>query len=253
MIYIYTLSDPKTSEIRYVGKTTNPKQRRHNHSNKARDQGTHKRNWIESLRRQGLKPIFEIIDVVIDNWQFWEQYWIQQCKAWGFKLTNHTIGGDGLSIGNNTTFKKGQIPWNKGTANTKICVICNNEFNRPPSNKQRTCSVKCSLKIKKSSATTFQPNHNAWNKGKSGYSTAKKGRKITDLVLLNKLRSNAIGNTNRRKKVYQYTINNILINTYDSITDAKEITKISSIGNCVTGRSKTAGGYIWLLSPLEAK
>jgi len=26
--YIYTLADPRTEEVRYVGKTTNPKQRR---------------------------------------------------------------------------------------------------------------------------------------------------------------------------------------------------------------------------------
>jgi hypothetical protein len=34
--YIYTLSHPITGEVKYVGKTVNPKQRKHNHSNTAR-------------------------------------------------------------------------------------------------------------------------------------------------------------------------------------------------------------------------
>jgi hypothetical protein len=35
------------------------------------------------------------------------------------------------------------------------------------------------------------------------------------------------------------------INTYSSITEAKFITKIKGINNVLTGRAKTAGGYIW--------
>lgn len=39
----------------------------------------------------------EVLDIVEnDEWQFWEQYWISQTKAWGFNLTNLTIGGDGI-------------------------------------------------------------------------------------------------------------------------------------------------------------
>jgi predicted GIY-YIG superfamily endonuclease len=112
--YIYTLSHPITDEVRYVGKTVNPKQRKHNHTNKARDKGTYKRNWINSLIVQGLRPKFEIIDQVDSNWKFWERYWISQFRTWGFRLCNHGIGGEGLEMANQTSFKKGQIPWNLG-------------------------------------------------------------------------------------------------------------------------------------------
>jgi len=106
---IYTLSDPRTNEVRYVGKANNINQRYKAHLNRARDHQTHKRNWIESLKRDGLKPIIEIIDVVpIEEWIYWETYWISQMKAWGFDLVNNTNGGDGCTFGNKTSFKKGQ-------------------------------------------------------------------------------------------------------------------------------------------------
>jgi hypothetical protein len=66
------------------------------------------------LKQKNLKPIFEIIDEVTSDWKFWERYWIQQFKTWGFSLTNATLGGEGLDITNSTSFKPGQTPWNKG-------------------------------------------------------------------------------------------------------------------------------------------
>lgn len=43
-VYIYTLEDPITSEIRYVGKANNMESRFKNHLNSSRDKNTHKRN-----------------------------------------------------------------------------------------------------------------------------------------------------------------------------------------------------------------
>lgn len=97
MVNIYSLSDPITGEIRYVGKTVKNIQRRLSlHLQDAKSLNHHTANWIKSLRKQGLKPISELLDIVDDdNWGFWEKYWISQCKAWGFRLTNHTEGGEG--------------------------------------------------------------------------------------------------------------------------------------------------------------
>lgn len=106
---IYTLTDPETHEIRYVGKTNNLTQRYKAHLNKARKHQTHKKNWINSLKKKKLKPLIEVIDIVpIVEWVFWETYWISQIKSWGFKLVNHTDGGDGCTFGNKTSFKKGE-------------------------------------------------------------------------------------------------------------------------------------------------
>lgn len=106
---IYVLIDPRTNEVRYVGKANNVSQRYRAHLNRARKHQTHKRNWLEQLKREGFKPIMEVIDVVpIDSWQYWEIYWISQMKQWGFKLVNYTNGGDGCTFANQTSFKKGQ-------------------------------------------------------------------------------------------------------------------------------------------------
>ena len=106
---IYILIDPRTNEVRYVGKANNVSQRYKAHLNRARKHQTHKKNWLEQLRREGLKPIIEVIDVVlIDEWQYWEIYWISQMKQWGFNLLNCSNGGDGCTFANQTSFKKGQ-------------------------------------------------------------------------------------------------------------------------------------------------
>lgn len=106
---IYILIDPRNNEVRYVGKANNVSQRYQAHLNKARDHQTYKRNWITELRNLKLKPILCVIDEVpINEWVFWEEYWISQFKVWGFKLTNYTNGGDGATFANNGSFKKGQ-------------------------------------------------------------------------------------------------------------------------------------------------
>ena len=134
-VFIYTLADPRTGAIRYVGKTRNPSQRRHNHLNSCRDKNTHKRNWINQVRKFGLLPVMEILDEVPENqWHFWERYWILQIKAWGFTLLNYGQGGEGLTFGNQTSFKNGLIPWNKGmpaTSTTKNKISSSLKGNIP--------------------------------------------------------------------------------------------------------------------------
>lgn len=95
--YIYTLSDPITNFVRYVGKTNNPKQRLASHICLSSNHNTHKYNWIKSLKTNKLKPIMDIIDT-FDNeieCNIFEIYWISQFKSWGFKLCNHSHGGEG--------------------------------------------------------------------------------------------------------------------------------------------------------------
>jgi len=89
MIYIYTLSDPITNEIKYCGKTKDIKERLSGHLKEKKR--IDKFNWIKNLKNNNLKPRIEIIDEVDDNgWDFWEKYWISQLKTWGFELLNKT-------------------------------------------------------------------------------------------------------------------------------------------------------------------
>lgn len=89
--YIYTLSDPNTNEVRYVGKTINIKRRYKQHLYDKR-QTSHKHSWITSLKKIGLKPIMIIIEECNnDNWEEREIYWISKYN----NLTNNKLGGNG--------------------------------------------------------------------------------------------------------------------------------------------------------------
>ena len=128
-IYIYTLAEPTTGEIRYVGKTNNLKTRFYNHLKASRK--NYLSSWIKSLKSKQLKPIMEVVEECeINEWEFLERYWISQFKAWGFSLTNLTEGGEGIygyshtdsakekmsesRKGKSTIWSIGRTPWNKG-------------------------------------------------------------------------------------------------------------------------------------------
>lgn len=67
----------------YVGKSSNPLHRIGNHKKKF-----------------GIDITLEVIDEVEENeWKFWEKHWIEQFKAWGFKLENKNNGGGGPNKG----------------------------------------------------------------------------------------------------------------------------------------------------------
>jgi hypothetical protein len=58
-----------------------------------------------------------------------------------------------------------------------------------------------------------------------------------------------------KKSIVQLDKNGNLVQEFDAITSASEITGISrtSIGNCLKGRSKTAGGYVWTYKEYYSK
>lgn len=44
-----------------------------------------------------MSPTVDIIDIVyIADWKYWEMFWIEQFKNWGFELKNGTSGGEGV-------------------------------------------------------------------------------------------------------------------------------------------------------------
>lgn len=58
---IYCLKDPRTNQIRYIGKTTKELHKRLLHGHLCDKTKTHKTNWINSLKKEGLLPIIELI------------------------------------------------------------------------------------------------------------------------------------------------------------------------------------------------
>lgn len=95
---IYSLSDPITNEVRYIGVTQRTlEQRLYQHVWESKtNRGTHKIHWIRTLTNQNLKPIIKLIEVCTDNnWEEREKYWISFYK----NLTNTHQGGAGLIVG----------------------------------------------------------------------------------------------------------------------------------------------------------
>lgn len=95
LAYIYTLSNPITKEVRYVGKTNNPHSRFSAHLTDKQD--TKKTAWIRSLEKQGLKPEMEILEEMPHEpdslWQEAERFYISYFRFLGMRLTNADDGG----------------------------------------------------------------------------------------------------------------------------------------------------------------
>lgn len=104
-IYIYSLRDPMDNQIRYVGKTEHINKRLWEHINETKnkilnkEKLNHKNSWINSLLKNNLSPILEILEITQENnWKEREQFFIKEFKENGFKLTNSTKGGDSCNV-----------------------------------------------------------------------------------------------------------------------------------------------------------
>lgn len=98
-VYVYTLSDPTSKEVRYVGKSVKslPSRLTRHISKSALSKNNHRTNWIKSVIKIGKIPIIEHLDEFDSDEEayYFEQYWINQFRAWGFNLVNSTDGGKG--------------------------------------------------------------------------------------------------------------------------------------------------------------
>lgn len=94
--FIYGLQDPRTGEIRYIGKADDLKRRMRCHRYEAGRLKTHRCNWLFSLQKEKLRPILVILDIVPKlNWQFFERAYIKVYRECGVNLVNGTDGGEG--------------------------------------------------------------------------------------------------------------------------------------------------------------
>ena len=100
-LLIYGLVDPRTGELRYVGKSTSGLKRPRNHCSPSHlKYKTHCAAWIRSLIAIGIRPDIVILDespfAGNDTLEQAEIFWIAYWRAVGADLTNHTAGGEGL-------------------------------------------------------------------------------------------------------------------------------------------------------------
>ena len=96
-VFIYSLTDPRTKQIRYVGKTVNVAIRIRDHQRDGKN--SHKTAWLKLLKASGFKPEVDILETFFDSndedWQEAERWWISYLRAIGCPLTNLDTGGIG--------------------------------------------------------------------------------------------------------------------------------------------------------------
>lgn len=98
-VYIYTLAEPDTGEIRYVGKTVNMAERLTQHRKEPRNK--EKQKWFDQLALDGQLPKIEALEhFPISDYEEWkesERFWISYLRFLGFKLFNKNPGGGGAT------------------------------------------------------------------------------------------------------------------------------------------------------------
>lgn len=98
MFKIYGLVCPISGNVRYIGKTKNTLAGRlKGHLSGARTfrYHHHAARWIRVLLRNGLAPEIVLLEETEGDWVEAEVRWIAKGKAFGWPLTNSTVGGDG--------------------------------------------------------------------------------------------------------------------------------------------------------------
>jgi hypothetical protein len=187
----------------YVGKANDIVRRKHKHS-----------------QTYGNDIILTIIDKVKD-WKYWEEYWIEQFKTWGFTLLNQNKGGGGPERYTEEQKQKMRKPRKEGTGE----------------------------KISKA----LKGNH-------SKYYTEEVRQKISNgnkiLKPFSDIHKQNMGIAKRKQaiSVLMFNLNDILIQEWESKGQAAEWIKqqtgktsniTSQIKDCILGRQKTAYGFKW--------
>ena len=202
MIKIYILE--RNGIPFYVGKAKDSTRRKHSHR-----------------RTYGLDIQSYVIDEV-EDWKFWESYWIEQFRCWGFKLENKNNGGGGPS--NYTEEQKQKMKGPRPGTGEKISKTL----------RERNHSQYYTDEIKQKISQN--------NKGKP--KPFSESHKI----------AMGIAKRKQAKPVLQCDLENNIIKEWESKGQAavwikeqtnKKSNVTSQIKDCILGRQKTAFGYKW--------
>jgi len=187
----------------YVGKANDIIRRKHKHH-----------------QTYGNDIILTVIDKVID-WKYWEEYWIEQFKAWGFTLLNQNKGGGGPERYTEEQKQKMRKPRKEGTG-AKISKI-------------------------------LKGNHTQYYT-ESVRQKISKGNKIPKPFSDEHKQNMGIAKRKQATPVLQYDLNDNLIIEWESKGQAAKWIKeqtgktsniTSQIKDCILGRQKTAYGFKW--------
>lgn len=87
--YVYTLTDPRTNRIRYVGMTSQPEQRLRNHVSAYKGRQS-RAEWVKELKAAGIKPTLTVVDTAKNKARAieLEKDWIERLHNEGHSLVN---------------------------------------------------------------------------------------------------------------------------------------------------------------------
>lgn len=120
---IYSLSDPTTGEIRYVGKTKHKLDRRlRQHLSRSIAGGPqHVNKWIRLLQVNNISPVIELIEEV-EDWQTAERTWISYFITNGANLTNIDPGGGCITMSQDICNRISETRKRKKLGPSALCI-----------------------------------------------------------------------------------------------------------------------------------
>ena len=273
MRYIYTLSDPSTMEIRYVGQTNEPKRRFNDHISSSINESsdsydTYKARWIRKILNNNLVPIMSIIDSCssFEESNKLERIYVENLTKDGYRLTNsHVTDVTEFSI----ETKKKMSSAKKGKTLEEIVGLEKSlelreyysermKLNNP--NKSNDTLVK--EKISNTLKEYFSTPENHWAYGlkmdddhneklrQSKLNNPKNvgNRKPRTEEQKEKIRNSIRGIKIKRSEILQYDLDMNLINEWKSLREIERNDSSlsrSQISKCCKGDKNTYAGYIW--------
>jgi len=215
---IYTLNDPMTNEIKYVGQTCRTLQTRLTEHIRDAKNNIYKYRWIEKLKRNNLKPTINLIidKLSKEECNNLEIRLIKEYKEAGHKLVNLTEGGEGTTGYKHINIKYGENNHFYGkhhTEETKKLLSEIRRKNTTPENR-KLISELATERWKNASVETRNKN---------------------------------IINQKGRRTIHQLTLDGKYINEHISLRQIERDLGYfrANITPCLKGEFKQAYGYIW--------
>ena len=208
-VFIYSLKDPITYQIKYIGKTIDINRRYKEHIQTHRNRKSKKNSWVISLIKNGLEPIMEILEECnLDNWEERETFWISYYKDLGFNLKNIQHGGGRTEYVFTETARQNmsdaqKLRWTRNMRNKKGNYVLSKEERN-----------------KRSKNAKENPN------------------------IMNNLKK---GSQSCKVEVLQLSKDKKFIKKWESLSDASRALNINigNISKCLKGKTQSCGGFIW--------
>jgi len=273
MRYIYTLSDPSTMEIRYVGQTNEPKRRFNDHISSSINESsdsydTYKARWIRKILNNNLLPIMTIIDSCrsFEQSNKLERIYVENLTKDGYRLTNsHVTDVTEFSVETRkkiSSAKKGktleEIVGLEKSLELKEYYSERMKLNNPNRSNDTLVKEKISNTLKEH----FSTPENHWAYGKK--MTDDHNEKLRQAKLNNpnnvgnrkprtdeqkeKIRKSILGRKIERHKILQYDLGNNLIKEWKSLREIENhdsTLKRNQISKCCKGEKDFYAGFIW--------